>query len=295
MAAPATMPTSSERASGVVDQAAGRAGSEHVQLASRGSPRRSGQRPRRAGVAKRSQREPSRSQATTRAPAAASRAASAPPTLPSPITPTRRPSSVVRAGLGRQGAAHRREHGLRGHGGGVAAAALRDRAPGAEAREAGHVVHVRRGGADVLGRDVGAAEALDHPGRRLEPLAARCGRRRRRSSPPCRRPGRARRPTPSASSCGPGPSRPPAPPAGRPDSASAAGRRGRDRGPSSARRRSGADPSAGPGGSRSARGRRRRLRSSQDGLPKWSYPLTLYPVAADDNSDWMLASGYHQW
>ena len=48
------------------------------------------------------------------------------------------------------------------------------------AREAGHVVHVRGGGADVLGGDVGAVEAVDHA--RRAPRAARRAAPRRPSS-----------------------------------------------------------------------------------------------------------------
>jgi hypothetical protein len=74
---------------------------------------------------------------------------------------------LVRAVPGGQAAAHRAQHGLRGHRRRVAPASVLERAAGAEAGEAAEVVHVGGGGADVLGGDVRAAERLDHTRGRL--------------------------------------------------------------------------------------------------------------------------------
>src|ERR671915_95349 len=69
----------------------------------------------------------------------------------------------------------RLEHGLGRHGGGVAPAAVLARTPDAEAREAGHVVHVGAGRADVLGRDVGPVQRLYGARRPLQAGAAHLG------------------------------------------------------------------------------------------------------------------------
>ena len=120
----------------VVDQAAGGAGREHVELERQD---RLGRRGDLAAVLGRealgSARRRGRSR-PRRAPAAASRAASAQPTLPRPITPTRRPSSSSRAGGRGQAAPHRPEDRLGGDRGGVAAAAAFRGAPDHVAGEA---------------------------------------------------------------------------------------------------------------------------------------------------------------
>ena len=78
---------------GVVDQPAGGAGREHVQLGVQdGLGGRRDRDPVLGGESLAARRGRCRSRARS-APAEASPAASAPPTLPSPITPTRRPSS----------------------------------------------------------------------------------------------------------------------------------------------------------------------------------------------------------
>jgi hypothetical protein len=82
---------------------------------------------------------------------------------------------VARPGGGRQPAAHGLEDGLRRDGGGVAPAAVRLRAADHVARVTGHQVHVSGRSADVLGGDVGALEAVDHARRRLEPRVAQLG------------------------------------------------------------------------------------------------------------------------
>ncbi len=109
-----------------------------------------------------------------------------------------------RAGGGREPAPQRLEDGLRGDGGGVAAAAVLDRAPDHEAREARHEVHVGAGRADVLGRHVGALQPVDHVRGALEPRLAQLVVAVVDHDRLAAAQVEARPPTPSASSCATG-------------------------------------------------------------------------------------------
>ena len=168
-AAPATTRQSIERASASSISPPAGAGREHVELGRRGSPRR------RAPPRCRAARPTCRTAAGVEVAAdhLGARLRQLPgergADLAEPDHADAPPVEVARPGGGGEPAPHRLEDRLGRDGGGVAAAAVRQRAADHEAREAGHVVHVRRRRADVLGGDVGAVEAVDHARGRLEP------------------------------------------------------------------------------------------------------------------------------
>ena len=103
------------------------------------------------------------SQITTWAPASTRWSTRRCPTLPTPSTPTVRPSQAARAPGVLGGRAHALEHPERGQHRGVARAAVRHRAAGHVPALPGHDVHVLAVGADVTGGDVPAVQRLHEP------------------------------------------------------------------------------------------------------------------------------------
>ena len=104
----------------------------------------------------------------TRAPASSRWRTTPPPTCPAPCTATRTPSKLVAdSGLLDRGP-HAAEDAPRRHRRGIAGAALLDREAGDVARLARDDLGVGGRRADVLGRQVAAAERLDEPPQRPE-------------------------------------------------------------------------------------------------------------------------------
>ena len=181
LAAPQTTRQRSARGERRVDQAAERARREHVELAREQLVGARGELDRRARSRSRRATAPGRSRRRARPRRRASPASGA-PTLPRPITPTRRPARSASPSSASSAARIAPSTVRAVSGDGSPPSPSRARAADDVARVLGEQVHVGGRRADVLGGDVGAAErARPRAANAREPRGP-AGRRRPSSS-----------------------------------------------------------------------------------------------------------------